>query len=161
MLILFYYFVQRFIIISVQQLTAICLHVSRPIYNRKRLLTKIHFRRSKPLSYKAFCGHFSCALLHTNHKLIQLYHTIHLTTCQVKIALNISMHFLQNTTIKHFTHHLFSQTFLCVPFTSCLFKKITHHPPRAACLLHEHICLSRTSFYVLCERIERFCGWYL
>ena len=60
------------------------------------------------------------------------------------------MYFLQSTTIKPFTYHLFSQTFLCVPFTSCLFEKITHHPPRAACLLHEHICLSRTSsiFYV-------------
>ena len=66
------------------------------------------------------------------------------------------MYFLQNTTIKHFTYHLFSQTFLCVPFTSCLFKKITHHPPRAACLLHEHICLSRTSFYILCEMLNDF-----
>ena len=66
------------------------------------------------------------------------------------------MYFLQNTTIKHFTHHLFSQTFLCVPFTSCLFEKITHHPPRAACLLHEHICLSRTSFYILCEMLNDF-----
>ena len=128
------------------------------IYNRKKLLTKMHFRRSKFLSHKTFCGNFSCALLHAKHKLTQLYHTIHLTICQVKIVLIISMYFLQNTAIKHFTHHLFSQTFLCVPFTSCLFKKITHHPPRAACLLHEHICLSRTSFYILCEYVEWFCG---
>ena len=141
-----------------QHLTAMCLHVLRGVYNRKKLLTKIHFRRSKSLSYKVFCDHFSCALLRIKHKLTQLYHIIHLTFCQVKIALNISIHFLQSFTIKHFTYHLFPQTFLCVPFTSCLFKKITHHPPRAACLLHEHICLSRTSFYFLCERIERFCG---
>ena len=66
------------------------------------------------------------------------------------------MYFLQDTTIKHFTHHLFSQTFLCVPFTLCLFEKITHHPPRAACLLHEHLCLSRTSFYILCEMLNDF-----
>ena len=118
----------------------------------------MQFRRSKPLSYKVFCDHFSCALLHAKHKLTQLYHTIHLTACQVNIALNISIHFLQNTTIKLFTYHLFPQTFLCVPFTLCLFEKITHHPPRAACLLHEHICLSRTSFYTLGECIERFCG---
>ena len=118
----------------------------------------MQFRRSKSLSYRAFYGHFSCALLYTKYKLIQLYHTIHLTNCQVKIALNISMYFPQNTIIKHFTYHLFSQTFLCVPFTLCLLEKITHHPPRAACLLHEHLCLSRTSFYVLCEHIERFCG---
>ena len=137
------------------------LHVSRSIYNRKKLPTKTQFRRSKSLSYKAFCGHFSCVLSHTKHKLTQLYHTIHLTACQVKIALNISMYSLQSTTIKHFTHHLFSQTFLCVPFTSCLLKKITHRPPRAACLLHEHICFSRTSFYILCGRIERFCDQYL
>ena len=116
----------------------------------------MQFRRSKSLPYKAFCGNFSCALLRTKHKLTQLYHTIHLTFCQVKIALNISIHFLQSIAIKHFTHHLFSQTFLCVPFTSCLFEKITHHPPRAACLLHEHICLSRTSFYVLCEMLNDF-----
>lgn len=128
-------------------------------YNRKKLLTKMQFRRSKSLFYKTFCGHFSCALLHAEHKLIQLYHIIYLTFCQVKIALNISIHFLQIFTIKHFTYHLFSQTFLCVPFTSCLFEKITHHPPRAACLLHEHICLSRTSFYILCEYVEWFCGW--
>lgn len=152
---------QCFITISVQHLTAICLHVLRGVYNRKKLPTKMQFRRSKSLSYKTFCGHFSCALSHAKHKLVQLYHIIHLTFCQVKIALNISMHFLQSIIIKHFTYHLFSQTFLCVPFTSCLFKKITHHPPRAACLLHEHICLSRTSFYTLGERIERFCGWYL
>ena len=66
------------------------------------------------------------------------------------------MYFLQNTTIKHFTHHLFSQTFLCVPFTLCLIEKITHHPPRAACLLYEHNCLSRTSFYALCEMLNDF-----
>ena len=66
------------------------------------------------------------------------------------------MYFPQNTTIKHFAYHLFPQTFLCVPFTSCLFKKITHRPPRAACLLYEHICLSRTSFYVLCEMLNDF-----
>ena len=117
---------------------------------------KMQFRRSKPLSYKAFCDHFSCALLHAEHNLTQLYHTIHLTICQVKIALIIFMYFLQNTTIKHFTYHLFSQTFLCVPFTLCLFKKITHHPPRAACLLHEHLCLSRASFYILCEMLNDF-----
>ena len=157
-LICFVYFMQCFITIFAQHLTILFLHILCPLYNRKRLLTKMQFRRSKPLSYKVFCDHFSCALLHTKHKLIQLYHTIHLAICQVKIALNISMYFLQNTIIKHFTYHLFSQTFLCVPFTSCLFKKITHHPPRAACLLHEHICLSRTSFYVLCECAERFCG---
>lgn len=116
----------------------------------------MQFRCSKSLSYKAFCDHFSCALLYTKHKLIQLYHIIHLTFCQVKIALNISIHFLQSFTIKHFTHHLFSQTFLCVPFTLCLFEKITHHPPRAACLLHEHLCLSRTSFYILCEMLNDF-----
>ena len=121
----------------------------------------MQFRRLKPLSCKVFCDHFSCVLLHAQHKLTQLYHITHSTICQVNIALNIFMYFLQKTTIKHFTHHLFSQTFLCVPFTSCLFKKITHHPPRAACLLHEHICFSRTSFYILCERIERFCGQYL
>lgn len=161
MLILFYYFTQCFITIFAQHLTAICLHVLRDVYNRKKLPMKIHFRHSKSLSYKAFCGHFSCALSHTNHKLIQLYHIIHLTFCQVKIALNISIHFLQSFTTKHFTYHLFSQTFLCVPFTLCLFEKITHHPPHAACLLHEHICLSRTSFYTLGECIERFCGWYL
>ena len=66
------------------------------------------------------------------------------------------MYFPQNIIIKHFTHHLFSQTFLCVPFTLCLLEKITHHPPRAACLLHEHICLSRTSFYILCEMLNDF-----
>lgn len=86
MLICFVYFMQYFItIFFAQHLTAICLHVLRDIYNRKRLPTKIHFRRSKPLSYKAFCGHFSCALLYTKHNPIQLYHTIHLTNCQVKI----------------------------------------------------------------------------
>ena len=153
-LIIFYYFSQHSITIFAQHLTTIFLHVLYPHYNRKKLLTKMQFRRSKSLSYKTFCGHFPCAFLHANHKLTQLYHTIHLTICQVKIALIISMYFLQNTAIKHFTHHLFSQTFLCVPFTSCLFKKITHHPPRAACLLHEHICLSRTSFYILCEYAE-------
>ena len=116
----------------------------------------MQFRRSKSLSYKAFCGHFSCVLLHAKHKLTQLYHTIHLTICQVKIVLIISMYFLQNTTTKHFTHYLFSQTFLCVPFTLCLLEKITHHPPRAACLLHEHICFSRTSFYILCEILNDF-----
>ena len=130
------------------------LRVLYPLYNRKKLLTKIHFRRSKPLSCKVFYGHFSCALLHKKHKLTQLYHIIHLTICQVKIAYIISIHFLQSITIKQFTYHLFSQTFLCVPFTSCLLEKITHHPPRAACLLHEHLCLSRTSFYTLCEHIE-------
>mgnify|MGYP006868114967 CR=1 FL=1 len=154
MLILFYYFAQHFITIFAQHLTAIFLHVLYSLYNRKRLPTKIHFRRSKSLSCKAFCGYFSCALSHAKHKLTQLYHITYLTICQVKIALNIFMYFLQNTTIKHFTHHLFSQTFLCVPFTLCLFEKITHHPPRAACLLYEHNCLSRTSFYILCEHTE-------
>lgn len=66
------------------------------------------------------------------------------------------MYFPQNIIIKHFTYHLFSQTFLCVPFTLCLFEKITHHPPRAACLSYEHICLSRTSFYILCEMLNDF-----
>lgn len=153
-LICFVYFTQCFITIFAQHLTAMFLHVSRPIYNRKKLPTKTQFRRSKSLSYKAFCDYFSCTLSHTKYKLTQLYHIIHLTVCQVKIALNIFMYFLQNITTKHFTHHLFSQTFLCVPFTSYLFKKITHHPPRAACLSYEHICLSRTSFYILCEYAE-------
>ena len=87
MLILFYYFAQHFItIFFAQHLTAIFLHVLHPYYNRKKLPSKIHFRRSKPLSYKVFCDHFSCALSHTNYKLIQLYHIIHLTFCQVKIV---------------------------------------------------------------------------
>lgn len=110
-LICFAYFMQCFTTIFVQHLTTIFLHALYHYYNRKKLLTKMQFRRSKPLSYKAFCGHFSCALSHAKHKLVQLYHIIHLTACQVKIALNISMYFLQNTTIKHFTHHLFPQTF--------------------------------------------------
>ena len=85
-LIIFYYFSQHFITIFCATLTIICLHVLYHYYNRKKLPTKMQFRRSKPLSYKAFCDHFSCALLHTKHKLTQLYHTMHLTTCQVKIA---------------------------------------------------------------------------
>ena len=152
MLILFYYFSQHFITIFVQHLVAIFLHVLRDIYKGRNSLRKyiLDVQNLCLIRHSAiiFLAHFYTQ----NHKLIQLYHTIHLTFCQVKIALNISIYFLQNTTIKHFTHHLFPQTFLCVPFTSCLFKKITHHPPRAACLLHEHLCLSRTSsiFYVRC-----------
>ena len=85
-LICFVYFMQCFITIFAQHLTAICLHVLRDIYNRKRLPTKIHFRRSKSLSYKAFCGHFSCALSHAKHKFIQLYHITYSATCQVNIS---------------------------------------------------------------------------
>ena len=85
-----------------------------------------------------------------------LYYNTDSFLCQVKIVLICFVYFMQNITIKHFTYHLFSQTFLCVPFTMCLLKKITHHPPRAACLLHEHICLSRTSFYILCEMLNDF-----
>ena len=104
----FVYFMQCFVTIFAQHLTAIFLHVLRSIYNRKKLPAKMQFRRSKPLSCKVFCDHFSCALLHAEHNLTQLYHTIHLAFCQVKIVLIISMYFLQNTAIKHFTHHLFS-----------------------------------------------------
>ena len=84
-LICFVYFTQCLITIFVQHLVAIFLHVLYPLYNRKKLLTKIHFRRSKPLSCKAFCDHFSCALLHAKYKLTQLYHITYSTICQVKI----------------------------------------------------------------------------
>ena len=42
-LICFAYFMQCFITIFVQHLTTIFLHVSRPIYNRKKLPTKMQF----------------------------------------------------------------------------------------------------------------------
>ena len=83
--------------------------------------TKMQFGCSKSLPYKTFYDYFPYALLHAKHKLTQLYYITYSTICQVKIVLIIFMYFLQNTTIKHFTHHLFSQTFLCVPFTLCLF----------------------------------------
>ena len=142
---------QCFITIFAQHLTVLFLHVLCPLYNRKRLPTKIHFRRSKPLSYKVFCDHFSCALSHTNHKLIQLYHTIHLTACQVKIALNISMYFLQNTIIKHFTHHLFftniSVRSLHIVFA--LKRSPTILPVRRACYMNTFVWAARPSiFYV-------------
>nr|DAH93945.1 MAG TPA: hypothetical protein [Caudoviricetes sp.] len=61
------------------------LYVLHPYYNRKKLPTKMQFRRLKLLSHKAFCGHFSCVFSHTKYKLTQLYHIIHSTICQVKI----------------------------------------------------------------------------
>ena len=139
-LIIFYYFSQHSITIFAQHLTTIFLHVLYPHYNRKKLLTKMQFRRSKSLSYKTFCGHFPCAFLHANHKLTQLYHTIHLTICQVKIALIISMYFLQDTTI-NFLHIIFFHKHFCA-FPShhvCLKRLPTILPVRRACYMNTFV----------------------
>ena len=85
-LILFYYFLQHFI-------TIFCATTYSYMFARFTSLyiigrnspQKCNLDVQNPLSYKAFCGHFSCALLHAEHNLTQLYHTIHLTACQVKI----------------------------------------------------------------------------
>ena len=154
-LIIFYYFSQHSITIFAQHLTTIFLHVLYPHYNRKKLLTKMQFRRSKSLSYKAFCGHFSCALLHTKHKLTQLYHTIHLTICQVKIALIISMYFLQDTTI-NFLHIIFFHKHFCAFPSHYVYLKRspTILPVRRACYMNTFVWAARPSiFYVRCWTI--------
>ena len=139
-LIIFYYFSQHSITIFAQHLTTIFLHVLYPHYNRKKLLTKMQFRRSKSLSYKTFCGHFPCAFLHANHKLTQLYHTIHLTICQVKIALIISMYFLQDTTI-NFLHIIFFHKHFCAfpSHHACLKRSPTILPVRRACYMNTFV----------------------
>ena len=149
-LIIFYYFSQHSITIFAQHLTTIFLHVLYPHYNRKKLLTKMQFRRSKSLSYKTFCGHFPCAFLHANHKLTQLYHTIHLTICQVKIVLIISMYFLQDTTI-NFLHIIFFHKHFCAfPSHHVYSKRLpTILPVRRACYMNTFVWAARPSiFYV-------------
>ena len=123
-----------------QHLTAIFLHVSRSIYNRKKLPAKMQFRRSKPLSCKVFCDHFSCALLHAEHNLTQLYHTIHLAFCQVKIVLIISMYFLQDTTI-NFLHIIFFHKHFCAfPSHHVYLKRSpTILPVRRACYMNTFV----------------------
>ena len=85
-LICFVYFTQCFVTIFARHLTAICLHVLYHYYNRKKLPTKMQFSVQNPCltrhSAVIFLAHFYAQ----NHKLIQLYHTIYLTICQVNIV---------------------------------------------------------------------------
>ena len=104
--------------------------------------------------YHYFCvttySYFSCALLHAKHNLIQLYHTIHLITCQVKIALIISMYFLQDTTI-NFLHIIFFHKHFCAfPSHHVYLKRSpTILPVRRACYMNTFVWAARPSiFYV-------------
>lgn len=151
-LILFYYFSQHFITIfcATSHRYIFCAFYTT-IYKGRNSLRKCNLDVQNPCltrhSAVIFLTHFYTQNINLSNYIIS--HILLL----VKLALcKLFSYIFHNKTFC--TSSFFSQTFLCVPFTSCLFKKITHHPPRAACLLHEHICLSRTSFYILCECAE-------
>ena len=82
----FVYFMQCFITILAQHLTTIFLHVLRDIYKGRNSLQKCNLDVQNLCLIRHFTVIFLTHFYTQNYKLTQLYHTIHLTICQVKIA---------------------------------------------------------------------------